>query len=90
MGAQISSLAVGTMSVFALIKWTFLVLAILGTISSTIFLILALVGALHYLRARRSDEGAQVSLLPPVSVLKPVHGLEPALRENIESFFLQD
>jgi len=28
--------------------------------------------------------------LPPVSVLKPVHGLEARLRENIESFFRQD
>ena len=90
MGAQISSLAVGTMSVFALIKWILLALAIVGTISSSIFLILALAGAWHYLRTGRSDEGAQVSRLPPVSVLKPVHGLEPALRENIESFFLQD
>jgi len=28
--------------------------------------------------------------LPPVSVLKPVHGLEAQLRENVESFFRQD
>ncbi|MFZ0880394.1 MAG: glycosyltransferase, partial [Candidatus Acidiferrales bacterium] len=28
--------------------------------------------------------------LPPVSVLKPVHGLEANLKENIESFFRQD
>jgi len=28
--------------------------------------------------------------LPPVSVLKPVHGLEAQLKENIESFFRQD
>jgi ceramide glucosyltransferase len=28
--------------------------------------------------------------LPPVSVLKPVHGLEARLKENIESFFRQD
>ena len=28
--------------------------------------------------------------LPPVSVLKPVHGLEARLKENIESFFQQD
>ncbi|MGA7513919.1 MAG: glycosyltransferase, partial [Candidatus Sulfotelmatobacter sp.] len=27
---------------------------------------------------------------PPVSVLKPVHGLEARLKENIESFFRQD
>ena len=28
--------------------------------------------------------------LSPVSMIKPVHGLEPQLRENIESFFRQD
>jgi ceramide glucosyltransferase len=39
-------------------------------------------------KARRSMP--ENDRLPPVSVLKPAHGLEANLKENIESFFRQD
>ncbi len=66
--------------------------ALIGTISSTIFLILALLGAAKFHRdARKQEEFApQQGTLPPVSLLKPVHGAEPRMRENLESFFVQD
>jgi ceramide glucosyltransferase len=57
-----------------------------------VFLVLALLGANRFHsdagKARRSipDDAS----LPPVSVLKPVHGLEANLKENIESFFRQN
>jgi ceramide glucosyltransferase len=66
--------------------------ALVGTLSSAVFLGLALVGVIRF----RSDARKQLSSvpddehLPPVSVLKPVHGLEAQLKENIESFFRQD
>ena len=66
--------------------------ALLGTLSSTVFLGLALRGVIQF----RADARRQFrsvpddALLPPVSVLKPVHGLEARLEENIESFFRQD
>ena len=66
--------------------------ALLGTLSSTVFLGLALRGVIKF----RADARRQLrsvpddALLPPVSVLKPVHGLEARLKENIESFFRQD
>ena len=56
------------------------------------FLGLALLGVIKF----RSDARKQSNSvpddahLPPVSVLKPVHGLEARLKENIESFFRQD
>lgn len=56
------------------------------------FLGLALTGVLRF----RADARKQLqsipddAQLPPVSVLKPVHGLEAQLKENIESFFRQD
>ncbi len=67
-------------------------MALVGTFSSIVFLGLALLGVIQF----RADARRQFSsvpddaLLPPVSVLKPVHGLEARLKENIESFFRQD
>jgi ceramide glucosyltransferase len=69
-----------------------LAVALIGTLSSAVFLGLTLVGVLRF----RADARKQFSSvpedahLPPVSVLKPVHGLEARLKENIESFFRQD
>jgi len=66
--------------------------AVAGTLSSATFLVLALVGAIKFHAATRvqEQEAAQVASLPPVSLLKPVHGMEPRLRECVESFFRQD
>ena len=68
--------------------------AIVGTISSTIFLILTLVAALRYrklaARARAEALTTPISSLPPVTILKPIHGMEDKLEENLASFFEQD
>lgn len=66
----------------------------LGTISSTVFLALALIAAIRNLRLARI-QSHDVSLtpsemLPFVSILKPLYGAEPRLEENLASFFLQD
>jgi ceramide glucosyltransferase len=70
-----------------------LYLAIAGTCSSTIYLLLVLVGAIRFhLRAKtaRNLVFSLQSSLPPVTILKPVHGMELRLEENLESFFQQD
>jgi len=69
-----------------------LAIAVIGTISSFIFLLLSLIGAAKFHREREHQRAfaEKNSELPPVSVLKPVHGAAPRLRENIESFFRQD
>ena len=70
-----------------------LIIAVAGTITSTIVLILMLVGAVKFRRDTRRESDARGRLgknLPPVSVLKPVHGNEARLKENLESFFRQD
>ncbi len=69
-----------------------LAVAVVGTLSSGVFLGLTVVGVIRF----RADARRQLASipgdeeLPPVSVLKPVHGLEAQLKENIESFFQQD
>lgn len=74
------------------VTYSALAIALLGLVSSTIFLAFALLGTVKFRREARQQylatEAAET--LPPVSVLKPVHGLEPRLKENIESFFRQD
>jgi ceramide glucosyltransferase len=67
-------------------------IAVAGTFTSGVFLALAILGAAKFHRdARRQRRAApNAASLPPVSLLKPVHGLEARLRENIESFFHLD
>jgi ceramide glucosyltransferase len=74
------------------VLYTLLGVALLGTLTSTIYLGLTLLGVLKFQsEARAARKSApQDAQLPPVSLIKPVHGLEPRLKENIESFFRQE
>jgi ceramide glucosyltransferase len=68
-----------------------LLVAVIGTISSTVFFFLAMFGAMRFHReAKVWRKRCAESELPPCSVLKPVHGMEPGLEQNFESFFRQD
>ncbi len=75
-----------------LILYIVLGVAVIGTLSSAVFLGLAAVGVIRFhADTRRQLHSVPIdATLPPVSVLKPVHGLEARLKENIESFFRQD
>jgi len=76
-----------------LIAYVILGVALVGTISSTIVFILALLGVIEFRRIADQEGKARASLpakMPPVSVLKPVHGKEARMKENIESFFRQN
>lgn len=75
-----------------LILYLLLGIALLGTLTSSIFLGLSLAGAIKFHRdARRAlDSISRVKDFPTVSVLKPVHGLEVRLKEKLEGFFRQD
>jgi ceramide glucosyltransferase len=75
--------------------WLFLLLvALIGTLSSTVFLGMVLAAVARYTGlarvARDAANATPESALPAVTLLKPVHGMEPRLAENLESFFLQD
>ncbi|MGE5205976.1 MAG: bacteriohopanetetrol glucosamine biosynthesis glycosyltransferase HpnI [Chlamydiota bacterium] len=65
-----------------------LLCALIGLLSCTVFLILL---ALAFVRFRRRPVlAADTKPWPFVSLLKPLHGLEPGLESNLESFFRQD
>jgi len=70
------------------------VIAAIFTLSSTIVLVLALIGArrFHALALKQQEFEATLTdaNLPFVSLLKPLHGVEPQLEQNLESFFNQD
>jgi ceramide glucosyltransferase len=63
--------------------------SILGLVSSTVYLLLALIAARRFRRESR-NEAQPLTDFPFVSVLKPLHGMEPMLERNLESFFRQD
>jgi ceramide glucosyltransferase len=71
-----------------------LLLALAGSFTSTIYLAMTLVATVRYLRlARLAQAVATATLstsLPPVTIFKPVHGMEEQLAANLESFFQQD
>ena len=81
--------------VYTALLWrALLAVALVGTASSTVFLVMALTAAVRHLRLARVQSLAVASIdpasLPMVSVFKPLHGAEPRLEETLESFFLQD
>lgn len=81
------SVCKGEMSL--VIQILFLV-AMFGTVTSTIYCLMVIAAAMRFGRRKRREERAETAFLPAVSVLKPLHGMEPGLERNIESFFEQD
>ncbi|HEY6369263.1 MAG TPA: glycosyltransferase [Candidatus Sulfotelmatobacter sp.] len=71
-----------------------LFLALAGSFTSTVYLAMTLAAtALHLRRVRSAQEAATATpsgSLPPVTIFKPVHGMEEQLAANLESFFQQD
>ena len=67
-------------------------LACFGLVTSTAFAAMVLAAIPEYLRERRvlAARAAAGEFTPPVSLLKPVHGAEPGLEANLETFFQQD
>jgi len=64
-----------------------MVVAFAGLFISTFYLLLVGVAVWRFRRRRLAGAEAE---LPPVTLLKPVHGLEPQLRDSLESFFRLD
>lgn len=69
-------------------------ISVLGIFSSTVFLALVIIAAArfkkHSEQYRQSALSASLQALPPVTIFKPVHGMEGRLQQNLASFFEQD
>jgi ceramide glucosyltransferase len=64
-------------------------IALVGSVTSGIYCAMVLVAALRFSVRRRREERAAATFLPPLSVLKPLHGTEEGIERNLESFFEQ-
>jgi len=65
--------------------------AILGSLASGCYYLVCLWGASTFLRARKTRRDAvPIQVLPPVSVLKPLKGVDPEIYESFRSHCLQD
>jgi ceramide glucosyltransferase len=73
---------------------TLLGIASFGLVSSTVFLVLVVIAAARFKKRaaeiQRSVLQVKGDQLPPVTIFKPVHGMEERLERNLESFFRQD
>lgn len=64
--------------------------AMVGTVTSTIYCLMVVAAAVRFGVRKRREDGAASAFLPAVSVLKPLHGTEPGMERNLETFFEQE
>jgi ceramide glucosyltransferase len=70
-----------------------LALAVFGLITSSVFTGMVLAAVPRFLRERRDaylTMDHEPHFMPPLTLLKPLHGAEPGLDANLASFFQQD
>ena len=65
-------------------------MAAVGSVTSTIYCGMVLAAATRFGLRKRRESKAVADFLPPLSVLKPLHGTEPGMERNLETFFEQD
>jgi Glycosyltransferases, probably involved in cell wall biogenesis len=64
--------------------------ALVGSVTSTIYCLMVMAAAARFGVRKRREDSADASFLPPLSVLKPLHGTEPGMERNLQTFFEQD
>ncbi|WP_263379170.1 glycosyltransferase [Granulicella paludicola] len=64
--------------------------AALGSVTSTIYCFMVLAAATRFGLIKRREQNEAIDYLPPISVLKPLHGTEDGMERNLETFFEQD
>jgi ceramide glucosyltransferase len=66
------------------------IIAILGCVSSSLYYILCLTSAGSFLASQRRGIEHSFSGTPPISILKPLKGIDPEIYESFRSHCLQD
>ena len=64
--------------------------ALVGSVTSSIYCLMVVAAATRFGLRKRQDDRQPADFLPPLSVLKPLHGTEPGMERNLETFFEQD
>ena len=64
--------------------------AAVGSVTSSIYCGMVLAAALRFGLRKRREQSAPADFVPSVSMLKPLHGTEPGMERNLESFFQQE
>ena len=91
-----ASMILGMLNIpaFDLVWRALLFLALAGSFTSTIYLALTLLATARHVRRAGAAQAVATATppaaLPPVTIFKPVHGMEEQLAANLESFFQQD
>ncbi|MFZ0198846.1 MAG: bacteriohopanetetrol glucosamine biosynthesis glycosyltransferase HpnI [Candidatus Sulfotelmatobacter sp.] len=65
------------------------VIAVVGIVSSSLYYFLCLWSALGFLRERKASRSS-AGALPPISILKPLKGIDPEIYESFRSHCLQN
>jgi ceramide glucosyltransferase len=69
---------------------TLSVVAIVGSVTSSIYCGMVLAAAARFGLRKRRERSAAADFIPSVSMMKPLHGTEPGMERNLESFFQQE
>ena len=64
--------------------------AVTGSVTSSIYCLMVVAAAVRFGLRKWRDEREPEDFLPAVSMLKPLHGTEPGMEANFESFFEQE
>src|SRR5579863_5002508 len=73
-----------------ILDWILETIALLGCLSSSIYYLIVLWSAAAFARAGRSYRTQPPAQLPPVSILKPLKGIDPEIYQSFRSHCLQD
>jgi ceramide glucosyltransferase len=67
------------------------IVAVIGIASSSLYYLLCLGSAVTFFREREAGEGARpTQAMPPISILKPLKGIDPEIYESFRSHCMQD